>query len=113
MLFFKRVTTSSDVEPVEPDEHCLQNESAEERRLLDDCDERQQANQNETSNTQQLSFFRNFAASRSRQASSSDEAYARSGSLSKGELFRKRKYEKICGELDLNQTNDILGDLKL
>lgn len=116
LLFFKRVTSSSlDVETVEPDELCLADEPAEERPLLGDCDEGQQANQNaETSNTQQLSFFRNFSASRSREASSGDEAYGRSGSLSKGELFRKRKYEKICGELDnLNQTNDILGDLKL
>ena len=109
LLFFKRVTSTK---PAEQDE--LRNEP-DERRLLNDY-EYQQVNQNETNNTQKLSFFRKSFANRSGEASSGDEAHDRQPilSLSKGELFRKRKYEKIRGELDyLNQTNDILGDLKL
>lgn len=117
LLFFKKVT-APEAETVDQDELlCRSNGVNEERPLLSDSDEGQQVNQNDTTNTHELSFFRNSSWNRSRQASSGDEtATSRrpAGSLSKSELFRKRKYEKIRGEPDhLNETNDILGDLKL
>lgn len=112
LLFFKKVT-SSDAE-MEQDES-LGVSDGEERPLLGD--EGQQP-ANDLTNTHELSFFRNSSsANRCRQTSFTDErpdSRPADQQLSKSELFRKRKYEKIRGESDhLNETNDILGDLMI
>ena len=83
----------------ETDDDDEEYESGDERSLLSNRSK-------DAISSEKLSFFfRNY-----KNTSKPDRP---SAGHQRSELFRKRRYDKINGEFELNQTTDLLGDIKL